>query len=355
MDKTNWKEPIETYLSDRWKTKIQISNWKELSGGACQDNIAIDTLSPALDENKNLRTISSQHSSLVLRTDKAASLLSSLPKKAEFEVALEIFHAGAKTPEPILFERDEKIIGSPFYLMQRISGNANARFLVKDASINAYRKEGLARDLAINLSKIHSVRPNQTKYLSDTTLPFLGGTSEKSYIQESVLALRKTLSEIPEPHPAIELALNWLDDQAEHFVPDRMVLVHGDFRTGNFMVSPSGLEGILDFEFAHWGDRHEDVAWLCMRDWRFGKVNKEVGGFADRKEFYDEYEKASGIGLDAKKVTFWEIVGNLRWAIGSIQQAYRHLSGKDKGIELAAIGRRTSEMEYEALRLIHAR
>jgi aminoglycoside phosphotransferase (APT) family kinase protein len=352
MEKNKWKDTIESYLSDLWKSKIEISNWKELSGGACQDNIALDYSStPTSDKAQDK---SSSHSELVLRTDKAASLLSSLPKKAEFEVALEIFHTGAKTPEPILFENDEKIIGNPFYLMERITGNANARFLVKDASINAYRKEGLARDLASNLAKIHSILPKQTKYLSEATLSLLGGISEKTYIQESVLALRKTLAEVPESHPAIELALNWLDDQAKNFTPDRMVLVHGDFRTGNFMVSPIGLEGILDYEFAHWGDRHEDVAWLCMRDWRFGKVNKEVGGFADRIDFFAEYEKACEIKIDPRKVTFWEIVGNLRWAIGSIQQAYRHLSGKDKGIELAAIGRRTSEMEYEALRLINA-
>ena len=144
--------------------------------------------------------------------------------------------------------------------------------------------------------------------------------------------------------------INWLNSHLEE--TDEPVLVHGDFRTGNFMATPEEVTGIVDWEFAHFGDRHEDIAWLCMRDWRFGKLNKEVGGFADREEFYAEYEKFSGIKVYPKKVRFWEVIGNLRWALGSAAQAERHISGADKGIELASIGRRTCEMELEAMRLI---
>jgi len=118
------------------------------------------------------------------------------------------------------------------------------------------------------------------------------------------------------------------------------------------MVSPDGLQGIVDWEFAHWGDRHEDISWLCMKDWRFGKLNKEVGGFTDRETFYAEYEKSSGKKVDPRRVTYWEIMGNARWGCGAAGQAERHLSGMDKGIELASIGRRTCEMEFEAMRLI---
>ena len=53
-----------------------------------------------------------------------------------------------------------------------------------------------------------------------------------------------------------------------------ITLVHGDFRTGNLMVSPRGLEAVLDWEFAHWGAPEEDLAWLCVRDWRFGRLDK---------------------------------------------------------------------------------
>ena len=89
-----------------------------------------------------------------------------------------------------------------------------------------------------------------------------------------------------------------------------------------------------------------------MRDWRFGVIKKEVGGFADRDAFYEAYERHSGVKVDVRRVLFWEVMGNVRWAVGSIQQAERHLSGKDRGIEFASIGRRTGEMEFEMMRLI---
>jgi aminoglycoside phosphotransferase (APT) family kinase protein len=345
ISRSEWKDRVETYLEKFYSSKIIISGWEELSGGACQDNIAFVATKKSEKETESI--------SVVLRTDKSASLLSSLPKFSEFEVATEIYKTGAKIPKPILYEKDTSILGSPFYLMERIQGNANSRFLIKDPSLNLYRKNGLAKDLAMNLTKIHSILPRDPNLgFSKETFELLGKTNPREYLESSIESLRTTIQGISEPHPAIEIALNWLEKNYESFLCDELVLVHGDFRTGNFMVSSDGLHGILDFEFAHWGDPSEDIAWLCLRDWRFGKIQKEVGGFADRKEFYDHYQVYSGRTVEPDRIRFWEIVGNLRWAIGSIQQAERHLSGKDTGIELAAIGRRTSEMEFEMIRLL---
>jgi aminoglycoside phosphotransferase (APT) family kinase protein len=307
-----------------------------LSGGACQDNFAIELIS------------NSTKQSVVLRTDKGGSLLSSLSKRDEFKVAELVYKAGVKTPKPVYLEEKSSVIGAPFYLMEKIAGKATGRYITKDKELDSYRKTNMVSDLASNLAKLHTVNPNS---VTDRDLKQkLKLVTIDTYISQAIADLRQSLDELPEAHPAIELCLYWMETHAPNI--DQIVLVHGDFRTGNFMMNSEGLQGILDFEFAHWGDRHEDIAWLCMRDWRFGRLNKEVGGFGDRKDFYREYETTSGIPVDPRKVSFWEIMGNVRWAIGSAQQAERHLSGKDKGIELASIGRRTAEMEWEAMRLI---
>ncbi|MCB1177157.1 MAG: phosphotransferase family protein, partial [Leptospiraceae bacterium] len=219
-----------------------------------------------------------------------------------------------------------------------------------DPKLNNLRKS-LSSILAEGMAKIHSVKPEQCKdeSLRKKLLRDLKDVPNSVGLA-AVEDMRSQVKNLKEPHPAIELILNWLEQNAPD--QDDIVLVHGDFRTGNFMVTPEEVTGIVDWEFAHFGDRHEDISWLCMKDWRFGKVNKEVGGFANREEFYSEYEKASGVAFDPKKVLYWEVMGNLRWAIGSAGQAERHLSGADKGIELASIGRRTCEMEMEAMRLI---
>ena len=336
------KEKLEAYLSNRLQSEVQVSKMIPLTGGACQDNYLTD-INVLQGESSGLH-------SLVFRTDKGASLFSSLSRVEEYYVIQLAYSAGVKTPKPIWLEDGREAIGSPFYFMERISGRANGRYIVKDPKLNAVRKK-FSTFLAENLSKIHTVTPEKCsdsefrKKLSRFTdgEPF-------SVAKLAIEELKTQVNSLKEPHPAIDLMINWLEENVKS--TDFPVLVHGDFRTGNFMVTPEEVTGIVDWEFAHFGDRHEDIAWLCMRDWRFGKLNKEVGGFATREEFYADYEKFSGIKVDPAKVTFWEVIGNLRWACGSSAQAERHISGADKGIELASIGRRTSEMELEAMRLI---
>jgi len=334
------KPILEKYLTQKWNQKLEIKSIHHLSGGACQDNYY---LLVEFSEGK-----SEFPNEMVLRTDKGASLLSSLSKKEEFLVAKILYESGVKTPRPILLEEDSSILGSPFFLMEKIQGKATGRYITKDSELNSYRKVGMAQDLASNLAKIHNITPDQFK--DSSIKQILKPMDKEEYIPYCISDLRISLDALPEAHPAIEIVLNWLEANSPD--SDSLVLVHGDYRTGNFMMNPSGLQGILDFEFAHWGDRYEDIAWLCMKDWRFGKINKEVGGFADRKDFYKYYEEESQYQIDPNKVKYWEILGNIRWAIGSAQQAERHLSGKDKGIELAAIGRRTGEMEWEAMKLV---
>jgi hypothetical protein len=77
-----------------------------------------------------------------------------------------------------------------------------------------------------------------------------------------------------------------------------------------------------------------------------------VGGFAERAPFYAAYEQHSGRTVDPEQLVWWEIVGNLRWAVGSVYQGERYLSGEQTDLELIAISRRNVEMEFEALRLI---
>lgn len=331
------REKIETYLSKRLQGKVQILDMKLLSGGACQENYLVRLEVAGGTEAGSY--------DLVMRTDRGGSLLSSLSRMHEFRIARAAFDAGVRTPRVFWPEENADVIGAPFYFMQRINGNAAGRFIVKDRSIAEARKK-LHDELAASLARLHSIKQSERSL----DLDFLPRREARTLALEAVREIRDELSKFDEAHPAIELALNWLDANAPE--ADDVVLIHGDFRTGNFLVSPEGLQGIVDWEFAHWGDRHEDISWLCMRDWRFGVIKKEVGGFADRAPFYEAYERHSGVKVDVRRVLFWEVMGNVRWAVGSIQQAERHLSGKDRGIEFASIGRRTCEMEFEMMRLI---
>ena len=151
------------------------------------------------------------------------------------------------------------------------------------------------------------------------------------------------------PSPATELVFRWLLDHAPR--SRELTLVHGDLRTGNLMVTEAGLAGLLDWEFARWSSPYEDLAWISVRDWRFGRLDRPIGGFALRAPFYAAYTEASGRPVDLADLHWWEVNGNLRWAVGCVFQAQRYAAGQ-RDLELLAIGRRAAEMEFEALRLI---
>jgi hypothetical protein len=123
-------------------------------------------------------------------------------------------------------------------------------------------------------------------------------------------------------------------------------VVHGDFRLGNVLVGDRGLAAVLDWELAHVGDPAEDLGWLCVRAWRFGGA-APVAGLGEREDLLAGYAAAGGRPIDPGVLRWWEVLGTLRWGAICMLQAQVHLSGGSRSVELAAIGRRTCEAEYD--------
>ena len=95
----------------------------------------------------------------------------------------------------------------------------------------------------------------------------------------------------------------------------------------------------------------EDLGWLCVKAWRFG-VDRPVGGFGEREDLFAAYERASGRRVDPDVVRWWEVLGTLKWGIMCIAQAFTHLSGAARSVELATIGRRVCENEWDLVGLM---
>lgn len=166
---------------------------------------------------------------------------------------------------------------------------------------------------------------------------------------DPIARLREGLDELGEARPAFEIALRWL--VANRLPRPRRTVVHGDFRVGNLLVDESGLRAVLDWELAHLGDPLEDLGWLCLRAWRFGGAG-EVGGIGPLADLLDTYAPASGATVDPRHVHWWVVAGTLRWGLICAVQARRHLDGHVRSVELAAIGRRVVESEYDLCQLL---
>ena len=193
---------------------------------------------------------------------------------------------------------------------------------------------GLAPQCGAVLARIHSIDP--------AGFPTLDRHSPAQLLDE----WRALFRACDWPRPVFEAALCWLADRCPS-PPAQPRLVHGDFRNGNLMIGPDGIRAVLDWELAHVGDPLEDLGWLCINSWRFGRIDRPVGGFGTLDELLAGY----GDGVDPAAVKWWEVFGTLRWGVmcAGMTAAFR---SPDPGIERAMIARRTSETEIDLLRLI---
>jgi aminoglycoside phosphotransferase (APT) family kinase protein len=245
----------------------------------------------------------------------------------EFRVLEAAVEAGVKVPRPVAYLGE--LGGREAFAMELVEGETIGRRIVRDPPA------GLEIQLAEELAKIHAIPLER--------LPFLRSGDVIERFEDE-------LDSVGEPRPAIEYGLWWLREHRPEPLAD--VVSHGDFRIGNVVVSERGLENILDWEFAHLSDPREDVAWPLVRAWRFGADERRLGGVGEVGPYLERYEELTGHTISESDLDWWEVFGNVKWAIGCLTQCRRHLTGLDRSVEYAVLGRMAAEMEYELLDLI---
>ncbi|HEY8516932.1 MAG TPA: phosphotransferase family protein [Candidatus Binatia bacterium] len=318
--------------------QVSLSGMRSMTGGAAREAWAVDaTLSRAGQPD--------EHLPLVVLVFRPGSGFRAFSAHDELRLLQATHAAGAPVPRALV---SGEAGGRSFYVMERLQGETIGRRLVRDerwARARAVLPEQLARALAA----IHRVPvgEGQLEFLPRPAPGVPVATSELDRLEQ--LYRQITV----EPHPAFEIALRWL--RTHQPPPGDVTLVHGDFRIGNVMVGEDGLRAVLDWELAHVGDPLEDLGWLCVRSWRFGADHLPLGGIGTREQLFEAYAKASGRAVDPQAVRFWEIYGNLRWGVFTLVQARGFLDGIVPSVELASIGRRTAETEWELLNLIEGR
>jgi aminoglycoside phosphotransferase (APT) family kinase protein len=327
---------VATFLTEQVGAPVRVTGLRHLTGGASRESWAVDAEIASQPQSTPL--------ALVLRRDLGGLIQpEALTREQEFRLLQAAHRAGVLVPRPrwLCAEAEQ---GGPFFVMDRLEGESVGRRVVREAALAEARRR-LPAQFGVQLARIHQIDP-MAEGLGFLPAPEPGRSPAATAVARSA----RQLEDLGEPHPVLELALRWL--KAHALLCPRPVLLHGDFRVGNLMVGPEGLRGVFDWEFAHLGDPAEDLAWPCVRSWRFGQDGLRLGGVGDPEGMFRAYESAGGPPVDRRAVAYWEVMGNLRWAVGCIAQAARHLSGQAVSVELASLGRRAVEMELELLDLI---
>jgi aminoglycoside phosphotransferase (APT) family kinase protein len=304
---------MDRVLGDR----AAIENLGRLSGGANMESWSFDRAGQGY----------------VLRRAPSAAFMEGRAFGHDVEAALvRAAHAGGVLAPIVvgdLVENDDLGTG---YIMRRVEAEVNP------AKILSAPPASLLTDIAREMARIHAIRPR-----ADIAIPLMDTA-------DALAELKKRFIAYGGDRPVIALALRWCE--AHLPPPADPVLVHGDFRMGNVMVDANGLAAVLDWELAHWGDGHEDLAYGCMAVWRFGHFDRPAFGVGDLESYFAAYEAAGGMPVDRTRFRFWLVYRTLWWALGCMQMAEIWRIGADRTLERAVIGRRTSENEVDLLLLL---
>lgn len=339
LDRTTSESAATTAIS-RWLSRemraddVRITRFERLPGGAIQDNWSLDADIDGGDWQG--------HREFVLRTDAPTGVAASLPRAQEFAVLRVAHAAGVVAPEPFFLCLDRSVLQRDFFIMQRLPGIAPGHRLTRERDL-VPDPDALADALGANLARIHRVRPPH---------PGLDGLPPASAnpALAAIAEYRAYLDRLDDAYPALEWGLRWCERHSPQTFD--VTLIHRDYRTGNYLVDAGRLAGVLDWEFAGWGDPHEDLGWFTARCWRFGGTEREAGGLAPLEPFLRGYESVAGTRISRQALDYWQVMAHLRWAVIALQQAQRHLAGGERSLELALTGRIIHELEYEVLQLI---
>jgi aminoglycoside phosphotransferase (APT) family kinase protein len=328
---------LQARLTELTASPVKIGQLQMLAGGSSQETWRFDL---AVDRGE----WQGRHRMILRRPLGGQIFALANDLQREYQVLKAAAASSVPSPRPYWFLDD--LAGNPATLVELLDGESIGRKLVRDPKL-AYARQQLPAQTGAALAAIHAV--DFAAYGLDKLLagPDAGLTPAQTRIHH----IEAELDQLGEPHPVLELALGWLR-RNEPPPPERLALIHGDFRIGNLLVNEQGLVAVIDWEFTHIGDYAEDLAYPLVREWRFGVEDLRLGGIGQPGAYLAAYNERRGSEVDPARVFYWEVMGNVWWALGLLNQTRRHLSGEQPNLEFACLGRRCSEMELELLGLL---
>jgi len=264
-------------------------------------------------------------------------------REREWQVLRLARDAGVPVAEPLALTPEGIVV-------ERVAGESRPRPLLNDERWARARSVLVAR-VAAAAACLHAIDPppelpREPEFEGGAATPDLAGVPAA---EAAIVVLERYLDRISEPHPAVELGLRWLRQNLPPPAP--AAIVHVDLRLSNLVVAEDGTPTLIDWELVHAGDGAEDLGWMCVRSWRFGAAAPALG-CGTREELLDAYAAAGGRRVTLDELRWWELCGNARWAVICMLQADRHLTGVDRSLARAMIGRRTCEAEWDLLGLL---
>ncbi|MGH8517472.1 MAG: phosphotransferase family protein [Panacagrimonas sp.] len=303
-------ERLTQYLrKDTGQPQLALANLKRLSGGASKEQFTFD-LSWKDKSGQNVTR------KLILRMDPSESVVET--HRLREAQMLRAMVGQVPVPDVLWVDPDPHTLGHPFLIAGFLDGTVMPEGVTKASGVGMlfpekYRK-ALSGQFIENMAAIHQLdwRKHDLSSFKKPTPATGEGTLWTVNLWERVWQ-----EDTFEAHPVMEYAACWLRRNVP--VIDHPVVVHGDYRSGNFMFTPDlKINAILDWELAHIGDYHEDLSWVTMS--LTGALDENgtmlASGMIPRPDFFRRYQELTGLPIDDRKIFYFDVFN--AWKLGLI-------------------------------------
>ncbi|MBB5685871.1 phosphotransferase family protein [Sphingobium boeckii] len=292
------EEALITYLAQRmpdWRD-IRIEGLHRLPLGASRETFRFDlSYSDANGRHEDR---------LILRRDPPASNVDS-DRRHEYESYRAIHGHGVPVPRMILLEEDPEHFGGAISLAEDLRGYHNSEYQLQEAAWRDrlpriaqqfWTSMGTLAAVPVDALDLSFMKPATPEGTAMQELDFWEATLDKNDVGAE---------------PITRAAIRWMRRNPPP-PAQKLAMVHGDFRAGNFLYDDEGhLIAVLDWEMAHQGDPLEDLAWSLARVFSFGKDERR-SGIALREEAIAIWQAASGLEVDPAALHWWELLNCIK-------------------------------------------
>jgi aminoglycoside phosphotransferase (APT) family kinase protein len=240
---------------------------------------------------------------------------------------------GSTVPVPRAYwsSDDANILGAPFLFCEKVSGAAVVPWVsANEPGLEEGYRRRLGEQFIDALAALHRV-PWQGKPIADMAH---GITVDNAARQNVVYWEAQIARWAMRPYPLAEWGIRWLKVHAP--VAPRVAIVHGDYRTGNFLEEEGRITAILDWELVHLGDPHEDLGWASLPMYMGG--SKLISRLAEPDWFYARYSEKAGFQVSMPSVRYYQALSLLKLAATHMAAARCFEEGRFNDMRMPAMG-----------------
>jgi aminoglycoside phosphotransferase (APT) family kinase protein len=326
------------FLGERLGEEVRLDGWRRYPAGFSWITIGVRA-TPVADPASG--------QDLIVRIGDPHGLLAPYRAEPEFRVLSVLRDVPGVPVPPVVDYCDEpNVLGAPFLITRRVPGDAPMPWKGDVERRCAARNARLASDFIDALVALHAVDWSRTELAT-----LWGVVAPADVARAQVLAWWRHAGFDADPDrapPQMAYARRWL---WRHAPPaPQTVIVHGDYRVGNFLQRNGRITAILDWELVHPGDPHE---YFPGGGWRvFGGGRGGVGGIVERDVFFARYAERAGWTPQPWVLRYYEILGMFKSASMLLGAARRITTGRATDVRMASMGFQVASTLLELNRLI---